>query len=183
MRFIHGIFEKNEKRDIGYGLTCASSEISVKPPLPRPLTGHAPSNPLPSPFLAAQKSFAAQHLRREIRRKVSSVSRRKIIYSYDTLVVAVGNSGETRHRRPCMPAGNTTRARHVNNSLGERRGAAMFDHAPMPMQPRRFRDGLIQRDNGRRTISETDNSCVYKIYTNTQYRGRHLSSLTFDQRL
>lgn len=55
-----------------------------------------------------------------------------------------------------MPAGNTTRARHVNNSLGERRGAAMFDHAPMPMQPRRFRDGLIQRDNGRRTISETD---------------------------
>lgn len=47
-RFIHGIFEKNEKRDIGYGLTCASSEISVKPSLPRPFTGHAPSttNPL-----------------------------------------------------------------------------------------------------------------------------------------
>lgn len=86
-----------------------------------------------------------------------------------------------------MPAGNTTRTRHVNNSLGERRGAAMFDHAPMPMQPRRFRDGLIQRDNRRRTISETDT--IPAFTKSTQIRSIvgvtfHLSPLvTFDQRL
>ena len=79
-------------------LTCASSEISVKPLLPCPLfTGRASSTTNPPP-LFSRSAKIIRAATSATRNPEKSVSRRKIMYSYDTL--AVGNSGGTRHRRP-----------------------------------------------------------------------------------
>lgn len=121
---------------------------------PSPLNGLPPT--LSPPLFSPRKNHSRRNICDEKSGEKSQASQGGRLYTLTTPSSSPLEIREKRHRRPCMPAGNTTRARHVNNSLGERRGAAMFDHAPMPMQPRRFRDGLIQRDNGRRTISETD---------------------------
>lgn len=79
-------------------LTCASSEISVKPLLPRPsFTSRAPSTTNPPP-LFSRRAKIIRAATSATRNPEKSVSRRKIMYSYDTL--AVGNSGGTRRRRP-----------------------------------------------------------------------------------
>lgn len=82
-------------------LTCASSEISVKPLLPRPPPLHGPRSLHDQPFPPPLFSRRAKIIRAATsatRNPEKSVSRRKIMYSYDTL--AVGNSGGTRRRRP-----------------------------------------------------------------------------------
>lgn len=110
-------------------------------------------------FLAAQKSFAPQHLRREIRRKASQGGRLCTLTTPSPL--------EIREERdvvvPGVPAGNTTRARHVNNSLGEARGCYVRSSMHLCSLDAFVMD-WSGRDNGPRThLWNRQNSCVYEI--------------------